>query len=79
MKQDAQPKDEGAVMVEELAEVVARAAGWTARGVTALLSIPETYSAAAEYAAAKGERPRARRDDGDGRDDRGAKSPGKAH
>ncbi|MFF5504117.1 hypothetical protein ACF1E9_06360 [Streptomyces roseolus] len=42
-------------MVEELAEAVVRAAGAAARGVTALLSVPETYSAAAELATAKAE------------------------
>ncbi|WP_282692619.1 hypothetical protein [Streptomyces sp. CC208A] len=42
-------------MVEELAEAVVRATSAAARGVAALLSVPETYSAAAEFAAAKAE------------------------
>ncbi|MFE5795724.1 hypothetical protein ACFQ8C_24555 [Streptomyces sp. NPDC056503] len=52
-------------MVEELAEVVVRAAGVAARGVASLLSVPETYSAAAEFVAAEAERPRKRRDEKD--------------
>ncbi|WP_030751019.1 hypothetical protein [Streptomyces griseus] len=47
-------------MVEELTEAVVRAAGAAARGVASLLSVPETYSAAAELAATEAERPRAR-------------------
>ncbi|MFF6788278.1 hypothetical protein ACFY9C_04305 [Streptomyces filamentosus] len=47
-------------MVEELTEAVVRAAGAAARGVASLLSVPETYSAAAELAAAEAERPRER-------------------
>ncbi|GGY64646.1 hypothetical protein [Streptomyces omiyaensis] len=60
-------------MVEELAEAVVRAAGVAARGVAAMLSVPETYAAAAEFAAGA-ERPRERRDGADGtaeRDGRG--------
>lgn len=50
-------------MVEELAEAVVRATGAAARGVAALLTVPETYSAAAEFAAAEADRPRKRQDD----------------
>ncbi|MEU2547037.1 hypothetical protein ABZ618_16620 [Streptomyces roseolus] len=56
-------------MVEELAEAVVRAAGAAARGVAAILSVPETYSAAAEVAAAKAEQ---RPDDADEKDEKGA-------
>ncbi|MEU2507412.1 hypothetical protein ABZ621_22260 [Streptomyces sp. NPDC007863] len=52
-------------MVEELAEAVVRAAGAAARGVAAMLSVPETYSAAAEFATAKAEQ---RPDDTDEKD-----------
>ncbi|MEV6200114.1 hypothetical protein AB0M64_09085 [Streptomyces sp. NPDC051771] len=52
-------------MVEELAEAVVRAAGAAARGVAAMLSVPETYSAAAELATAKAEQ---RPDDTDEKD-----------
>ncbi|MFD8011127.1 hypothetical protein [Streptomyces sp. NPDC058955] len=58
-------------MVEELAEVVVRAAGVAARGVASLLTIPETYSAAAEFAAAEADRPRKRRDDEKARAEKG--------
>ncbi|MFE1266865.1 hypothetical protein [Streptomyces sp. NPDC058757] len=54
-------------MVEELAEVVVRAAGAAARGVAAVLSVPEAYSAAAEFAAAEADRPRRRRNGKDGK------------
>ncbi|MFH9738693.1 hypothetical protein ACH4MA_13455 [Streptomyces roseolus] len=57
-------------MVEELAEAVVRAAGVAARGVAAILSVPETYSAAAELAAAKAEQ---RADDADEKDAAGEK------
>ncbi|MFD6758447.1 hypothetical protein [Streptomyces roseolus] len=56
-------------MVEELAEAVVRAAGVAARGVAAILSVPETYSAAAEVAAAKAEQ---RADDADEKDKKDA-------
>ncbi|NML50873.1 hypothetical protein HHL19_20415 [Streptomyces sp. R302] len=56
-------------MVEELAEAVVRVAGAAARGVGALLSVPETYSAAAEFAAAKAEE---RPDDTDEKDEKDA-------
>ncbi|MEU9852481.1 hypothetical protein [Streptomyces sp. NPDC047974] len=52
-------------MVEELAEAVVRAAGVAARGVAAMLSVPETYSAATEFAMAKAEQ---RPDDTDEKD-----------
>ncbi|MET8967097.1 hypothetical protein [Streptomyces hydrogenans] len=54
-------------MVEELAEAVVRAAGAAARGVASMLSVPETYSAAAEIVAEEAERPRKRRDGKDGK------------
>ncbi|MFJ8129894.1 hypothetical protein [Streptomyces hydrogenans] len=54
-------------MVEELAEAVVRAAGVAARGVASMLSVPETYTAAAEFAAEVGDRPRERRTDKDGK------------
>ncbi|MFD4377162.1 hypothetical protein ACFXKE_16300 [Streptomyces sp. NPDC059202] len=47
-------------MVEELAEVVVKAAGWTARGVASVLSVPEVYGAAVEVLAQGDERPRKR-------------------
>ncbi|WP_158821924.1 hypothetical protein [Streptomyces sp. NRRL F-5727] len=63
-------------MVEELAEAVVRAAGVAARGVASLLTIPETYSAAAEFAAAEADRPDRRRDAGKAEDgQQGEKAP----
>ncbi|WP_432017043.1 hypothetical protein [Streptomyces hydrogenans] len=54
-------------MVEELAEAVVRAAGAAARGVASMLSVPETYAAAAEFAAEVGDHPRKRRAGKDGK------------
>ncbi|MFI8324171.1 hypothetical protein [Streptomyces sp. NPDC085529] len=76
MKQDA-IENEGTVMVEELAEVVVRAAGVAARGVASLLTIPETYSAAAEFAAAEADRPGRRRDAEKAEDEDEQKQQGK--
>ncbi|GHG28460.1 hypothetical protein ACFFSH_30475 [Streptomyces filamentosus] len=61
-------------MVEELTEAVVRAAGAAARGVASLLSVPETYSAAAELAATEAERPRERPADKKKTDDETAKN-----